>query len=686
MNIVAFLFNIFLFLVPLILFPFTSEVFEFNKIVLVYIFTVLIVGTWIANMVLKKKIIFRRTILDIPILLFLATQILSTIFSIDQRTSFFGYYSRFHGGLLSSFCYSLLYWSWASNMNKNKTLKAIKILLASALIVSIYGVLERLGIDKNVWVQDVQNRVFSTLGQPNWLAAWLVALSPLSLAFILNSKESQKKQWVVLFSLFFLVILFTKSRSGILGFSVSYLIFWVLVFQKNLKKFKIKEVLKNEKFKFFKTASIVILVLALFIGTPWTKGLTDIFNKKTSKDFSKQQVVTPLLEKGGTESGEIRKIVWKGAINIWADNLIFGSGVETFAFSYYKHRPQEHNLVSEWDFIYNKAHNEYLNILATTGTIGFLSYLALLVFISIQIKKEIQKDQGKNLLINYALISGFFSILITNFFGFSVVPITLLFFLFPAMSISLSTDKPTSFTFNTSRFKNLLVSQKLVLVAISIITFCLLFFVSKYWYQDVLFAKSSNYLSQNNPQKAREALLKTINLSQKEALYWNRLSNATTDYAISLIESNQENNLQKLQDLINEAIAESMKAENLSPANVNILRDQSIMYIKLSIFNPDYLLNAEDSIKKAIVLAPTDAKLYYNLGLTLVRMGRLEEAKEIFEKTIEMKANYVKARLALGIILPDLRERQRAIEELQYILDNLDPNNKLVKQQLEEIR
>ncbi|MBF8303332.1 MAG: efflux transporter, family, subunit [Candidatus Dadabacteria bacterium] len=69
----------------------------------------------------------------------------------------------------------------------------------------------------------------------------------------------------------------------------------------------------------------------------------------------------------------------KAALEIAKANPIFGTGVETFAYSYYQYRPVEHNNTSEWDFLYNKAHNEYLNYLATTGIVGFVSYISIIV-------------------------------------------------------------------------------------------------------------------------------------------------------------------------------------------------------------------------------------------------------------------------------------------------------------------
>ena len=350
------LFAILLFFVPLILWPFTSEVFEFNKMVLVYILTTLIVAAWLTRGALVNKFIFHRTVLDIPLLIFIGSQFISTVFSIDPFTSWFGYYSRFNGGLLSVISYSLLYWAFVSNLDRKSALRTLYFILSSAVIVSIYGILERFGIDKTIWVQDVQNRVFSTLGQPNWLAAWLVTLIPIAWALTLNPKLKiqnsklylkSKNFWVFFLTsiLFFCTILFTKSRSGLLGFSVAYLVFWTLTFWK----------LKKEVFKPFIVISSSLLVISLLIGTQFTPSISSLINHSSNQPISKSE--GPALETGGTESGKIREIVWKGALQVWLHYPIFGTGVETFAYSYYKYRPAEHNLVSEWDFIYNKAHN-----------------------------------------------------------------------------------------------------------------------------------------------------------------------------------------------------------------------------------------------------------------------------------------------------------------------------------------
>src|SRR4051812_41751657 len=90
-------------LVPLVFSSDTSELFELNKMWLTWGFAIIIGAAWISKMFVEKRIFIQRTPLDIPILLFLAAHIISTMISLDSFVSFWGYYSRWNGGLLSIF-------------------------------------------------------------------------------------------------------------------------------------------------------------------------------------------------------------------------------------------------------------------------------------------------------------------------------------------------------------------------------------------------------------------------------------------------------------------------------------------------------------------------------------------------------------------------------------------------------
>jgi len=640
------LFNLLFFFVPLVLYPYSYELFEFNKMVFVYALTALISVSWAVRMILAKRIIFRHTIFDIPLLLFLFSQLLSTALSIDVRTSLLGYYSRFHGGFFSTLSYSLLFWAFVSNMDRAKTLKAIRFLFFSGIIVSFYGVLQHFGIDKDVWVQDVQNRVFSTLGQPNWLAAWLLTLLPIAWAFYLTLRQKSKNfwPWLGVSALYVLTLAYAKSRSGLLGLVAVSGIFW------GINRFK---------------NSFLLIALSLFLifagGTPWERKTTE--------------TVGPALETGGTESGQIRKIVWKGAIDVWKKYPLTGSGVETFAFSYYQFRPVEHNLVSEWDFLYNKAHNELLNILATTGLLGLGAYL---FFSGVVVFYFVKKIKASPDILDVAFLAGFFGIFVTNFFGFSVVAVSLLYFLLPAFAICLKGGEKV----RLAGYKNLDSRQKTGVFLALFIAGYLLLAIGRYWYADLLFAKGKALNDAEDPVKARNELTHAIKLSPKEAVFWDELSQSDTLIAVALNEAGENS---KAKEFALVAINESSNATTLSPRNLNLKRNRANLFIKLSALDPNYLANARDILIEAITYAPTEAKLYHNLGLTYARLGDVENAEKVFEKTISLKANYRDARLAYALILIDKGSREKAKEQLNYILTRIDPNDALTITTLEEM-
>ena len=628
-------------------------------------------------MVLEKKFVFQKTFWDIPLLIFFGSQIIATILSIDRHTSIWGYYSRFNGGLLSTTSYLILYWAFVSNIKKNEVIRGIKYLLFSALLVSLYGIAEHFGIDARFWVQDVQNRVFSTLGQPNWLAAWLVALLTIPLAFFLNkenplllntkNKKIKKGLSLALAFILYLCLLYTKSRSGLLGFIATYTVFWAGIFF--LNKDKIKNILKP-----FGFITGLLLITTIIVGTPWTPQLKSFFIKQSQIEPVKQENQIPT---GGTESGEIRKIVWTGALNLWKNHPVFGTGVETFAYSYYWYRPREHNDVSEWDFLYNKAHNEYLNFGATSGTIGLLSYLALVVtFISWSLKQIIKKK--KKVILNIALLSGFISILVTNFFGFSVTAVSLLFFLFPALSF-INLYKKDNKVKENFKLNNIQYVEIFALLAIFVI---LISSIIRYWYADNRFALGEKFNKAGYTTQSFEKLEKAINIRPNEPAYLDQLSIVAASLAVQT--ANQEQSTLSSQ-LVDTAIDASNKALSISPYNINFWKNRTKVFYKLSEINEDYYNQAITALIQASKLSPTDAKVQYNIAILYSKFGQKETAIETLEKTIELKPNYDQARYALALFYEEKGEIEKAKEQLNYILEKINPNHETAIEKLKEL-
>ncbi|MFW6110229.1 MAG: O-antigen ligase family protein [Patescibacteria group bacterium] len=301
----------------------------------------------------------------------------------------------------------------------------LKSLLTTGFLVSIYGIGQHFGIDNSYWIQDSTLRVFATLGQPNWLAAWLLLLLPFSWLFFFSTKKRGRNLlYATLTLVLFTSFWFTYSLSGLLGLGVTVSVFLIL---RSPKYFLAKW--KKTLFLSLGYFSIILLNLG-----PLKERARKTIKHMTQKEAAYAAEYIPPTERGDTL--KIRKLVWQGAIDLWKStpkNIVLGTGPETFAYAFLAFRPQQLNNTSEWDFLYNRAHNEYIDILCEHGLLAFGAYTYLIIkFIHYATKKK-KPNASQNL--SSALVSGWVGLLVTNFFGFSVVPTALLFWLYPAICI-----------------------------------------------------------------------------------------------------------------------------------------------------------------------------------------------------------------------------------------------------------
>ncbi|MCL4338922.1 O-antigen ligase family protein [Patescibacteria group bacterium] len=751
-NIIIYTFFLLFFLVPIILSPLNYELFEYNKMMLTYGLTVIIVGAWMAKMLIEKKLRIARTPLDIPILLFLISQTISTILSIDQHVSLWGYYSRFNGGLLSTISYILLFYAFVTNFPRGKIKTLLYVTLASAILIAFYGVLEHLGIDKDLWVQDVQDRVFSTLGQPNWLAAYLVALLPITFALSLQqishiweeAKDmlSDRTFWKYLSVaiLFYAALIFTKSRSGFIAFWVVNFIFWLIL----LLKLKYR----HATVRILLIFNLSFIIFTFILGIPFDQlskfTLPDLYTSFQTKIEHKQplpKIQKPIggsiIEVGITGSGKIREIVWKGALDIFRHYPLFGTGVETFAFSYYKFRPVEHNMTSEWDFLYNKAHNEYLNFAATTGAFGLGTYLLILgVFIFWSLFKiqpfavDAAQDKptthpasaGSSLrldnnpqpasptggptahstqLIVLSLFSGWLSILITNFFGFSVVIMQILLFLMPAMAFiyyygengslpyflfpSTASTKTKKKTARSMPYEEnqLSILQYAGIITVMGVVLYLVFTLTVMWYADTVFASGYRASQGQDFTTAYTDIKDAISLNNGEPLYFDEFSFAASEMALAFADNKNSTYSGALK---NQAILASSMATSISPNNVNFWKTKTRVYYVLSQIDQKYLADAMDALKVSHQLSPTDPKITYNMGLLYDKMSQTKKGIDELVATTKLKPDYRDAYYALAFLYDKEKEEQKAREALQFILQHLNPNDADAKKKLEELK
>ncbi len=692
-RIIRWAFYLLLILVPLILTPINYELFEYNKMMMTYALTVIIAGAWVIKMVSAREVKIAKTPLDIPIGLFVASQLISTLLSMDPHVSWFGYYSRFNGGMWSVLTYVILYYAFVSTMipqqtsEKNQVFPFLKIALSTAVVVSLYGVLERLGIDKRIWVQDVQNRVFSTLGQPNWLGAYLVALAPVAMVFAWLSQITKHNNkdgifsfvwnwkfviWNLISILFFTVLLFTRSRSGLVGFAVADIILWIGLL--------LAAPDKRRLFPTFTLLHVSFALIVFFNGSNVAQidkftfnGIRETLSGKQAQQQPKPSVPAgPALETGGTESTTIRKYVWDAAVAAWRSStktFLIGTGTETFAFAFYQYRPAAHNLTSEWDFLYNKAHNEYLNYLTTTGIAGLGSYLLILgVFLVWFVRMVRSSKNDERSTVNLALFSGWLSVLVTNFFGFSVVIMQIFLFLFPALIFI----QNQQFNWYARKLKAKFPGA-FVYTAIALAGLILFAVLGVSWFADTLYAKSYQIARGGQYATAKTLIDEAIVLNPGEPVYHDERSTTLAALAVGALDQQQATVGGRLAQ---EALADNDRAIQISPQNVNFWKTRTKIYYSFSVYDPKFTQAAIEALTHAGQLSPNDPKILYNLAILNGRITENSQAIDLLKKAIQIKSNYRDAYYALYVFYTELKDPANARGVLETYLTTVDASDK----------
>jgi O-antigen ligase len=394
-----FLFTAYSFLIfftPLLFVRSTNELFEFPKTFLLYFVSGLIFMSVSVAFILKpRKIKFPAP----AVLLFVLINIVCTLFSSHAYTSVWGYYGRFNDSLISTLVFFGLYVIAINIFSKEDFKNFLKFAILASILVSIFGVIQK------------ADRVYSTFGQPNWLAQYLAIILPFIIYLVITSKNFGI--WVFVYALEFTCLWFTYSLAGFLGFIASVFVLILVLFSLNLLNWKTLGRLV--------ILGAVSLVVVIFNFAFLKNRIHDVIFDASKLLGSIQRVYALEDSNIVSDPGYIRFGLWRGTFDLIMSskkNFLVGCGPETFPYAFQPFRPAILNYSSEWDFVLNKPHNYFLEVFSELGFVGLVSYLLLLVY---GIKKSPK-----------IILPSVVAFLVTNFFGWPVVATSLMFWIWLA--------------------------------------------------------------------------------------------------------------------------------------------------------------------------------------------------------------------------------------------------------------
>lgn len=404
------IFCVLIFTLPLLFSSQTREMYEFPKTHFLHIVTIILLAIFITEKIIKNE---KFRTLSRPFCFFFFAFLLSTLLSSDFSTSLRGYYSRFNDTLLSTACYFVIFYVAASSFNKVDIRELLKIANLGSVPIFILGISQYFPTLSFLWGGEVQERVFSTLGQPNWLAQYLLILISINLyGFIFEKDNSSIVFYLMQFTTFWL----SFSLSGLLGFFV--LVVFSFVYMIVRKKYELR--------RFGVILALAVIIGAFFPGLFLEKLQDTVVD--IHKIFSSSFVVYAEGEESAgnlvSDTGYIRLGLWDGTLRlIFSSPKIFlvGTGPETFPYSFQQFRPRILNYSSEWNYVFNKPHNYFLEIWAEQGLIGLVSFFWIGVFLF------------KKLDWNYKFVLPPF--IVTCFFGWLTVPVCILLTVISASAV-----------------------------------------------------------------------------------------------------------------------------------------------------------------------------------------------------------------------------------------------------------
>ncbi len=412
----------------------TYNIFEFNKSVLFRLLT------WLLLFFTAVRIIFYPFLAKFPPRAFFKKYwLIPTIFivglsltvfgSINPMQSFYGTAERQQG--LSSYLFYFLWFILLSfnifsaggksedEVTRIRDKKIRRIIIAAVLagsVVSIYGLLQILNIDFLSWPEPpfLTHRTFSTFGQPNFLASWLLLVFPLSVYLSLASRRFlMKSAWF--FSGFIqLACLFLTASRGALA---------ALLF------------------------TLFLFLIYLFVTAGWT-------SRKKYLVFGLFLIISlsSLISLDYFSNGRLRELahlnygslgarfgLYGASLDAIPARPFLGYGLENGDEVFIKYYAPDWGVYGDVSQSADRAHNLLLDTLLATGFVGLLLFFILYYFLFSLARDNIREKKSPKL--SLALALGAAAYLSSLFFSFTIVSGEIYLWLFLALLVVLNGDR-----------------------------------------------------------------------------------------------------------------------------------------------------------------------------------------------------------------------------------------------------
>ncbi|HVM33436.1 MAG TPA: O-antigen ligase family protein [bacterium] len=708
------------FFTPLLFFTSTHDQFELPKL----LFMALLLSAFLFLTLLRPLDPGPgpRDGLSLSLLAFFLTQLAASLpaFSLSWTTSLLGDYENF-AGLATLAVYLGWYFLLTRLLNAALIEKSLFFFLLAGLLSALYALAQHFGFDFIQWNSQtvISGREFASLGNPNFLAAYLAMLLPVGLWFLTGRKNLSPapSRWFPLFSalaglgLLFLAgplgqslfqvnsassfpLWFLVPGLGLLGWSLSrfltappswtgFFFLWVLV---------LGLLTTASRGGFLAALAGLALFLALVFrqsggGIPWAREHFAFLWRPRAVLFLGlalaalfffgasffPRLLASILHLGDSLATS-RLHIWRPALRMIAANPLQGVGLDTFKIAFPYYSGIEFNQIDGMFMSSRTAHNELIQITATTGFLGLAAYLGLLFFFLASWVRAYGRSAGRTRGLLAALLACALAYQVQNLFSFGVAGINFLWFfcLAAVQRLSRGEEPAQSPAPRPSWGRKLLAGA----LALALAAYGLTRLSA-----DIAFAEGNavnELLKHHDPNADPDRLnyysnygigqiQKAIRLCPWEVKYPLYLGLSYEERA-KLDGAHEADWLLKAQDYY-------LKAISMSPANAYYYNDLGRIEDQLALYGPKAAEMAEKAYQRAVFFAPSSPFFRLNWAQALEAIGQKNQAQAQRDQAFALdKAFSGKWMAQTALQAYQSGDKQKALGELSQAVA-YDPSN-----------
>ena len=390
------------------------------------------------------------------------------VFAVWALTSFLWAHNIYESSALFS-TWAIAFLAYFIVLNFFRSDDYVKILLftifISGFLISIFGILQNVSESfNNILVQAMSPA--STFSNRNLSAHYILLTFPLGIGFFLKSKNKNSSLFfAIATSLMVAYLIYTISKAAYLSLFVQIVFIIFFTLKKKISLFKEKK-------------SVLLFAIALFLVFAFSAGKSG----NTILSFPKKRIVS-LFEKAEEKKGFLEKakyVVYNrprtkafiATSYMIKDNFVKGVGIG----NWYIHYPFYANYFKKATVPFygehKRCHNEYLEIFADLGIIGFIVFIWIGFSIFIVGKKLLSNKTLDNFFLFFAIITALIGISIDALFSFPFrQPMPIFIILIYLAILDLSYLKESSPAFKIDIRRAYYIIGSLAFLIISIFTF-----------------------------------------------------------------------------------------------------------------------------------------------------------------------------------------------------------------------